>query len=191
MIQHTTKDDKWIFPIWFEYKGLTEDSESFRHIDITKQVELPIGNHVGAFGVARKHDHHGGVDLYCPDGTPVHAVADGEIVHIRPFTGAVAGYPWWNDTWAISVDHGSCITVYGEIYEPHFKLGQKIKRGQQIGNVKQVLVKDKGRPMSMLHFALHSVDVLSNRQWDLGRPQASGLFDPTNRLIRSLKADIR
>jgi len=183
-------DGKWLFPIWFEYKGLTDDSDSFKNIDITKQIELPIGNHCGAFGVARKHDYHGGVDLYCPNGTPVHAVADGEVVQIRPFTGAIAGYPWWHDTYAMSVDHGDCIAVYGEIHKSCFKVGQKITRGQQIGNVKTVLKKDKGRPMTMLHFALHSCDVLSNRQWDLDRPQAGGLFDPTNRLIRALKPEI-
>ena len=181
---------EWLFPIWLEYMGMTDDSESFKNIDINKQVELPIGNHVGAFGVARKHDYHGGVDLYCPDGTPVHAVADGKVVHIRPFTGAIAGFPWWNDTYAISVDHGSCIAVYGEISEPQYMLGDVGKRGEELGTVKQVLVKDKGRPMSMLHFALHSIDVLSNRQWELGTPQAGGLFDPTNRLIRANKGRI-
>ena len=182
--------NNWWFPLKMDYKGLTEDSESFRNIDITREVELPIGNHVGAFGVERKFDYHGGVDLYCPDSTAVFAVEDGIIVHVRPFTGEIAGYPWWNDTWALSIDHGDCIAVYGEIYKPSFKLGDKVKRGQQIGSVRQVLKKDKGRPMSMLHFALHSSDVLSNRQWDNGRPQANGLFDPTNRLIRSEKYEM-
>jgi murein DD-endopeptidase MepM/ murein hydrolase activator NlpD len=177
----------WDFPIRLEYQGLTDDSDSFKNIDTAKQVELPIGNHCGAFGVARKHDHHGGVDLYCPDGTAVYAVDYGKVVHIRPFTGAIAGFPWWNDTYAISIDHGDCIAVYGEIYKPLIKVGDRVDKGDCIALVKQVLVKDKGRPMSMLHFALHSCDVLSNRQWDIGLPQASGLFDPTNRLIRSNK----
>jgi len=179
----------WVLPIDLEYVGLTEDSDSYKNIDITTQVELPIGNHCGAFGVERSHDTHGGVDLYCPDGTPVYAVDDGIIVQVRPFTGAIAGFPWWNNTYAISVDHGVCIAVYGEVYLPEIEgwRGKKVKRGHQIAEVRQVLKKDKGRPMSMLHFALHSVDVLSNRQWSLGLPQANGLFDPTNRLIRSKK----
>jgi len=177
----------WKFPIKHEYKGLTDDSESFKNLDITKQVELPVGSHVGAFGVARKHCHHGGVDLYCPDGTPVHSVADGEIVNIRPFTGVIAGQPWWNDTYAISIDHGSCIAVYGEIYKPLLSVGDRVERGDCIALVKTVLCKDKGRPMAMLHFGTHSVDVLSNRRWSLDRSQPGGLFDPTNRLIRSEK----
>ena len=52
----------WRFPIDLKYVGLTEDSDSFKNIDITKEVQLPIGNHCGAFGVERKHDVHAGID---------------------------------------------------------------------------------------------------------------------------------
>ena len=115
------------------------------------------------------------------------AVDDGEVVHIRPFTGEIADCPWWNDTWAISVMHKDGIVVYGEIFKPTLEVGDFVERGNPIAIVKQVLKVDKGRPMSMLHFAMHSHDVLSNRTWKIGLPQAHGLLDPTNRLIRSEK----
>lgn len=177
----------WSFPLDMEYVGLTIDSMSFENIDITKQVEIPLGNHVGAFGAVRRHDIHGGVDLYCPDGSPVYAVGDGEVVQIRPFTGEVAGYPWWHNTWAVSILHDDGIVVYGEMVERFdLEVGMQVKRGVWIGNVKRVLKKDKGRPTSMLHLAMHNYDIMSNGGWKLGGYQPHGLLDPTNRLIRSV-----
>jgi len=182
----------WRFPLgWnFEVMGVAVDSMSFKNIDITKQVEIPVGNHVGAFGAKRRHDIHKGVDLYCPTGSIVRAVEDGRVVDIRWFTGEKAGCPWWNDTMAVSVEGESGVVVYGEILIDNvldMRVGKKIVQGEYVGDVERVLKKDKGRPTSMLHLALHNHNVLSNGRWDIGKPQPTGLMDPTNRLIASIQ----
>jgi len=180
----------WLFPIgWgFDVVGVTWDSMSFQNIDTTKEIEIPVGNHVGAFGTKRRHDVHKGVDLYCPPDTVVYAVEEDEVVDIRWFTGEKAGFPWWNNTMAVSIEGESGVVVYGEILIDQvndMRVGKKIERGCYVGNVERVLKKDKGRPTSMLHFALHHHNVLSNGRWDIGDPQPVGLIDPTNRLIAS------
>ena len=183
----------WLFPLKMKKLGLTSNSMSFQYIDITSEVEIPIKPHVGAFGIERRHDVHKGVDLYCPQGTEVFAVEDGVLCHLRPFTGEAAGCPWWENTWAVSVAGKSGVVVYGEI-RPYWKMGdptdtliepKEIKRGELVGFVKTVLKKDKGRPTSMLHLALHSHGVLSNGTWEIGQPQPDGLLDPTAYLIDS------
>jgi len=179
----------WIFPLsdQMEVIGVTWDSMSFQNIDYSKQIEIPIGNHVGSFGAVRKHDIHKGVDLYCPQGTDVYSVEDGKIVDVRWFTGPKAGFEWWRDTMGISIEGESGVVVYGEMMvDSNLKEGDEVKQGDKLGEIERVMVKDNGRPLSMLHFALHRHAVLSNGRWDIGKPQPSGLIDPTNRLISSV-----
>jgi hypothetical protein len=183
----------WKFPLRLKKLGPTSDSMSFKNIDIEKEVEIPVGEHVGAFGVLRRHDRHKGVDLYCPEKTPVYAVEDGLVVQLRPFTGEVAGCPWWKNTYAVSVVGASGVVVYGEIFECDdiakmcfYKTVTEIKAGDLIGYVQRVLKKDKGRPMSMLHIALHRHGVLSNNTWEKDAKQPDGLLDPTPFLLESI-----
>lgn len=180
---------KWIFPLQdFKFVGTTNDSYSFLDIDLTKEVEIPIHPHVGAFGIRRKYDYHCGVDLYAPEGTPVSAVENGEIVDICPFTGPKAGYPFWLDTDAVYVKGESGIVVYGEIEaNPDLKIGDKIDQYSYIGNVKRVIVHDKGRPMSMLHIELHDKDHIHCGHWNRGGVKPEGKLDPTNLLIKSTR----
>jgi len=180
----------WIFPIKHWSLGVTWDSMSFRNINTESDVEIPVGNHVGAFGAIRRHDIHKGVDLYCPSGTPVYAVESGKVVDIRWFTGEKAGCSWWRNTMGISIEGETGVIVYGEmIVNKDIKSGDDIGQGQKLGEIEQVMKKDNGRPLSMLHFALHRHAVLSNGRWEIGKPQPSGLLDPTNRLISSVMED--
>jgi hypothetical protein len=120
--------------------------------------DIPIANHYGAFMVKRKFDVHTGVDLYAAEATPVYAVEDEEVVSIRPFTVEKAGTPFWNDTEAVDIEGATGTICYGEI-RPHRELplevGLFVKKGSAIGAVKSVLKEYKGKPMSMLHFAIH------------------------------------
>ena len=190
----------WLFPLKMKKLGPTSNSMSFQYIDITSEVEIPIKPHVGAFGIERRHDVHKGVDLYCPEGTEVFAVEDGVLCHIRPFTGKVAGCDWWENTWAVSVAGNSGIVVYGEIKHHGFRVigestvegkqkfyiqEKEVRQGDLIGHVKRVLKKDKGRPTSMLHLAMHRHGFLSNGVWEKGESQPFGLLDPTTHLIES------
>jgi 3-polyprenyl-4-hydroxybenzoate decarboxylase len=185
----------WIWPLDSQKGKATSDSYSFldylndeREIDLTRRCDIPLHPHVGSFGVRRRHDHHKGVDLYAPDGAKVKAVEDGIVMEVCPFTGPSAGYPWWNDTEAVYIKGRTGIVVYGEIMvNKDLREGQFIKAGQHIGNVKTVLKNDKGRPMSMLHLALHDKDTLHNGDWCIGEPKPKGLLNPTQYLINSIE----
>lgn len=142
--------------------------------------ELP---HLGAFGVVRKFHTHEGVDLYAPEETPVFAVEPGKVVTIEPFTGPAAGSPWWHDTQCVMVEGESGVVNYGEVSaNPALMVGQQLSTGAIIGWVKQVLKKDKGHPMSMLHFELYEHGVRESVEWSPNEPRPQGLLDPTEKL---------
>jgi murein DD-endopeptidase MepM/ murein hydrolase activator NlpD len=135
---------------------------------------------------------HEGVDLYAPEGTPVHAVEDGRVVAITPFTGPHAGLPWWLDTWAVLVEGASGVVVYGEV-TPDSGLqanlasdGSYVRAGQQLGRVTRVLRNNKGRPTSMLHLELHPRGSRSCPEWHLDAKRPEALLDPTPHLLTSL-----
>lgn len=150
--------------------------------------DIPLPPHAGSFGAVRKHDIHTGVDLYAPDMTPVYAMTTGVVTDVGYFTGPEANCEWWNTTWFITV---GCIKgsfdgkiLYGEIYEPQWKKGQIIEEGELIGYVKQVLKKDKGLPMSMLHLEAYKKDYFGPPVWWYhGQPQNEYLLDPTKLLV--------
>ena len=157
---------KWLFPV----KNYT--------------LDLPVGDHVGAFAARRRFDVHCGVDIYCPDGTPVYAVEDGQIISIEDYTGVKAESPWWNDTEAALVAGSSGVVCYGEI-DPDVRYGQFVKKGDQIGRVKQVLKTYKGKPMSMLHFELYKPHAEESVWWHLNDPQPETLLNPTDKLLEA------
>lgn len=151
-------------------------------------LQLPLSPHPGAFAVKRKHHTHEGVDLYCPDKTPVICPFDCEVVDIFDFTGEKANTPWWNDTQSLllkSVDSRFNYSInLGEIEvsESLYK-GVSVKAGQCVGWVKTVLKKDKGRPMSMLHLELYepTSTCVSSGWYSEEKPDL--LIDPTQFLL--------
>lgn len=181
------------FPIWtFPLKnkrhtlGSTDDSFSYLDIDWTLDTQIPIGSHVGAFGSRRRHDIHKGVDLYAKENEPVFTVEDGVVVDICPFTGEVAGFPWWENTWGVYVKGKSGIVVYGEIRPTSYlKIGTELTAGSYVGNVLRVLKRDNGRPLSMLHIELHDFDYIHTEQWEIGKNKPLGVLDPTKYILKS------
>lgn len=147
---------------------------------------LPLAPHPGAFGVRRKHHTHEGVDLYCPVDTTVYPVEDGIVVAIIDFTGQYANPPslWWLDTQAVLIEGESGVVVYGEI-ESLVTVGRFVTTRDYIGEVKQVLRKDKGYPMSMLHLELHTHGTRDAYEWIDEKP--ASLLDPTLLLMESLQ----
>jgi len=196
----------WLFPLANMRKlGATSDSMSFQKINWLRECEIPVlvqkfddkgrQHHYGAFGAQRTHDVHKGVDLYCPEGTPVIAAESGIVVHIRPFTGLIAGYPWWEDTHAISVVGATGLIVYAELHpEYHLRVGDSVERGDTLGWVKRVLKSTpeklplaiNDRPASMLHLELHEHNVKQTGQWEKAtKKMPRGLLDPTPYLLKS------
>ena len=148
--------------------------------------EIPTGTHPGAFGALRKHDIHTGIDLYAPEGDPVHAVESGVVLKIGNFTGYEAGSDWWNPTRYVLVKGISGVVCYGEVEEnENLMPGDEVKKSQRIGTVKQVLKKDKGQPMSMLHLELYEQGFEGEPVWwKLNEQKPEPLRDPT-KLLRT------
>lgn len=175
----------WHNPTLYELRP-TGDSESFRHMP-GGVTGLPIDSHPGAFGTRRAHHTHEGVDIYLPEGAPVLAVEEGVVVKVVPFTGPLAGLPWWRDTTAVFVEGASGVVVYGEI-QAKVREGDQVKPGALLGWVERVLVKDKGRPMSMLHLELHAAGSRVAPEWLVHDARPEVLRDPTPFLMECLAA---
>lgn len=172
--------NRWINPLPLVLVP-TDDAQSFGRLPVG-HTGLPLSPHPGSFGFPRKHHTHEGIDLYAPEGTPVSAVEDGEVVKIEPFTGPAAQSPWWQDTMAVFVEGASGVVVYGEIApHPSLAMGQRVAAGQSLGWVKTVLRHDKGRPCAMLHLELHVAGTRDAPAWEGVRPPT--LLDPTPHLL--------
>ncbi len=160
--------------------GYTSDSESFKNIDISTEVQIPVGDHVGAFGVVRKHHTHEGIDLYAHDGDPVYAMESGVIVNMGWFTGEHTESDWWNNTLFIMIEGKSGVINYGEIHITEgYKIGDHVEAGSQIGTIATVLKKNKGRPMAMLHLELYVSGTKEPVSWFVNDPQPKELVSPT------------
>lgn len=157
--------------------------------DYTENTEIPLLPHPGAFSVVRKNHIHEGIDLYCNYEEKVFSIEKGIIVNIFPFTGEQCNSPWWNNTWAVMVEGESGVFNYGEIKpREDLKIGMPIVEGEEIGHVLQVLTKNKGRPMNMLHLELYTHGTEhSITEWSLNTNKPMNLVDPTPLLIKIMK----
>jgi murein DD-endopeptidase MepM/ murein hydrolase activator NlpD len=89
---------------------------------------------------------HAGCDLYFPLGTPIHAVADGTVVR--------GPYPFYCQTFALEIDHGSFLARYGEIQSStDVHTGGTVRAGQRIAKVGHLVGIQV--PSDMLHFELY------------------------------------
>lgn len=177
------------FPLNKEKVTITNDSNSYVGKDYTKETEIPIESHCGAFGVIRKFHTHEGIDLYCKTGDGVYAIENGEVILIEDFTGEKANPPsiWWNNTKAIHIKGESGIIVYGEVLEIEgLKEGDIIRQGDLIAKVTPVLKKDKGRPMEMLHLELYDIRYGNQMAycWDKGLEKHEFLKNPTELILK-------
>ena len=159
---------------------------------------IPVGEHLGSFGVYRKFDRHNGVDLYCKEGEIVHAVEDGNVVCIEEFTGSNAGTPWWLNTMCVKVEGASGVVGYGEILpNKNLYVGKFVKKNTEIGNVTPVLRPEKlrkdieGHSCSMLHMQIYQYGTLHMPDdWRLEDKEVPvGVIDPTQYLVNSCKVN--
>lgn len=70
--------------------------------------------------------YHDGVDLAAPTGTPVFAPLDGTVVYAKNMRG-------FGKT--IMIEHGGYITLYGHLSMIQVKQGERVTKGDLIGNV--------------------------------------------------------
>lgn len=161
-------------------------------MELEYESMIPIGDHHGAFGVERKNHIHEGVDLYAEEGSTVFAMIGGVVTNIiEDFTGPGAGMPWWNKTSAVVVEDEDGVWIYGEItVDPTITIGATVTAGQSLGKVAQVLIHDKGRPMSMLHLERYTKGTTESVGiWEKGTPKPDNLLDPTPILIKGLNLE--
>lgn len=76
-------------------------------------------------GISKFHE---GMDFAAPTGTPIYATADGTVVSVRS---TADGYGM-----CIDIDHGyNMVTRYAHLSKFHVRQGQKVTRGETIGEV--------------------------------------------------------
>jgi murein DD-endopeptidase MepM/ murein hydrolase activator NlpD len=81
-----------------------------------------------AFG-RRGKTNHDGIDIAAPEGTPVHAAADGSVI----FTGNLRGYGK-----VVILEHRPGLTtVYAHLQETRVEVGARVKRGDMIASLGQ------------------------------------------------------
>lgn len=131
----------------------------------------------GKFGVIRKYDIHTGIDLYCENNDHVYAMESGIVKKNQPFTGTDVGSPWWENTNYVGVLGDSGYIVYGEITSD-LKEGSLVNKGDIIGNVKQVLKTNKGKPQSMLHLEYYKNYIEDPIVWNLNAEKHQDLLNP-------------
>jgi murein DD-endopeptidase MepM/ murein hydrolase activator NlpD len=81
---------------------------------------------ISGFG-ARERDHHEGIDLACPEGTPVRAADDGVVL----FVGEQRGY----GNLVLLAHEGDLVTVYAHNSENLVSRGDRVMRGAEIARV--------------------------------------------------------
>lgn len=159
-------------------------------INTQKNRGLPINAHPGAFGCKRRHDFHTGIDLYGKPGDWVYAINEGIVVSVDKFTGT-SDTSWWLPTDAIMVETPTENWVYGEV-KSYVKVGDKVKRGQVIGELVPVLKPEKLREdipkhsCTMLHLEKYSRNYEPAQGWATWKDfdsRPSYLLDPTQDLI--------
>lgn len=81
---------------------------------------------ISGFG-ARERDQHDGIDLACPEGTPVRAALDGVVL----FAGEQRGY----GNLVLVAHEGDLVTVYAHNSENLVQKGERVSRGGEIARV--------------------------------------------------------
>jgi lipoprotein NlpD len=81
---------------------------------------------ISGFG-ERERDHHEGIDLACPEGTPVRASQDGIVL----FSGERRGY----GKLVLLAHEGDLVTVYAHNSENLVSAGDRVARGESIARV--------------------------------------------------------
>lgn len=150
--------------------------------------QLPAADWTSAprsFGARRDNGRraHAGCDLYFPTGTIIHAVAAGTVVR--------GPYPFYAETYAIEIDHGTFVARYGEVQASAFvRQGDHVAAGQRIARVGHLV--GIPAPSDMLHFELYNkrahgpltVPASEGAISAAGRPfmRRRDLIDPTAKL---------
>ena len=96
-------------------------------------LDLPVvGRRSSPFGLRRffnkqPRQPHSGLDIAAPEGTPIHAPADGTVLRTGDY--------FFNGN-TVFIDHGQgFISMYNHLHKIDVQAGQAVKRGELIGEV--------------------------------------------------------
>ena len=109
-------------------------------------------------------DFENAIDFLCPSGTEVLAINDGEIISLEDSFNGFGGNKQYEDkvNYVVIEHEGNCRSYYlhlevGSVTNRGLKVGDKVKKGQIIGNVDNngyMLYDPKKGPITHLHFEL-------------------------------------
>ena len=89
----------------------------------------PVDGQVSSSFGKRGKTNHDGIDIAAPEGTPIHAAADGGVI----FSGVLRGYGK-----VVIVEHRPGLTtVYAHLLESRVEVGARVKRGDVIASLGQ------------------------------------------------------
>jgi len=90
-------------------------------------------HHLSGFGyrihpIYKRKKFHAGIDFTSPKGTPIQATGNGKVIQVRR---SASGYGHH-----VKIDHGyGYVTLYAHMSKIDVKKGEKVTRGQKIGEV--------------------------------------------------------
>jgi len=125
---------------------------------------------------------HAGIDLFGHPGDPVLAVADGMVTAVQRYH---------LGSWAVFVDHGDVVVMYGEVAANSWKglgvsVGTEVRAGQPIAAVACMVRNKEGRCVShMLHLETYVPGTRRNLRWYAGQDPPPALRDPTLLLLHA------
>ncbi len=134
-------------------------------------------------GTKGKRDrNHAGIDLFANPGDAVLAVAEGVVVAVQSFH---------LGSWAVFVDHGQSVVMYGEVDKRSWSrvgvsVGACVKAGQPIAEVACMVRNDGGGCTShMLHVETYTKGTTQNQRWYEGDEAPPALRDPSLLLLHA------
>lgn len=113
------------------------------------KLPLPVtgtASIIGAFGTKQHSEwnittNSNGIDIQAENGANIRSVFEGEVSKVFSFPGSNT---------CVIVRHGDYYTFYGNIYDLHVKLGDKVQTGQSLGRI----FTDPDTGISTMHFQL-------------------------------------
>ena len=125
LFRYETGDEKSVFNGLYNKEGKTNTSSAVGFPLSRIHVTSAFGRRLDPF--TGRWTHHEGVDYHGAYGTPVYAVADGDVTEAR-YTGGYGN--------SVRIRHrSSMITHYAHLSSIAVRHGQKVRKGQVVGRI--------------------------------------------------------
>ena len=142
-------------------KIVPEKPGKFQIPDGAPKIISDFGSYIGVGGQKRKMSHQG-IDIHDVPGTAILAARDGTIQEVHD-------EKCWGLT--VAIDHGpdpdgeKLYALYGHLGAQSVEQGEKVKRGQKIGEMGDDLKRNCTGGVGHLHFQLGRQYRISKKRW--------------------------